>query len=307
MHDERIGPKREAELDTYHNKGVSSYPRTCADLRTSAKDFFAKRIRFTRDPDYVKKVLNLRNFARIATGLHPGGLNPSLSLVRVIDLSGLTLVYTWAEDHRIAPFSDYRAEVRAAGGLASYLGEKLDRGRAAALDFVSAVLNAIDLKRRVDPFGPVWAVRWRDFEPYVADTAERWLQLLGMKNLHTDALPRWLIALKYPLASVAPLVRPTQIEADWFPFHFPSIANRPSEQGGHPMDLAMPSPDTVLHSEFIHQQVHHDRNQLLTEPRPTTSATPGNLNQQREAHHRRLMHFNNGLGRKDWIGACVYA
>lgn len=303
LHDGRIGSKREIQLDEYGGKGIVAHPRTGIALSASVRDFFDKRIRSTSSPDYVKRELNGHNFIQTASGVQAQGINPTVSLARIIDLTGLRRVYIWAEEQGLPEFEGFEADERDTG-LNEYLAARLAApGGDRASAFVAAVLDALDRRRKPFPFEPVWAVWWADFEPYVDESAHRWLDLLGMRNAHTEANPRWLIALKYPLASVAPLVRPTQIDADWFPFHFPSPSTAAAEKGGHPMDLTMPPPNTTLLCEFIHQQIRHDVTQVQGGPRQTTSPQTGNLHRQRVAHLDRIQHFYNQLD--GWIGTCI--
>jgi hypothetical protein len=303
-HDTRISLDRAQELYDYHSQGVDPHPKTGRALRDSVKDHFYRRIRTSRNPDYVRPHLNRQNFVRMATGLRPDGLNPSLPLARVLDLTGLGKVYLWAEQRSLPGFRGYETELRDKGA-GIYFKARFEHGEQRAQEFVGQVLDAMDRRRKHVPFEPAWAVRWRDFEPYRSDRAEKWLAVLGMPNLHTDRSPRCLILLKYTLSAASVLVRPTQLDADWFPLHFPSPPHSGPEKGGHPMDLSLPPPQTDLLSEFIHQQMRHEPADWTGEVRFTLSRNHGELRRQRAAHHGRLMHFNNGLRRNEWIGGCL--
>jgi hypothetical protein len=302
-HDQRISPPREASVDNYRAKGVRPNPRTGAALKGTINDYFRLRIQTSFHPDYIIPNLNENNFVPLATAANPDGVNPSRRLVRVLDLSRLRAVYRWAFEQGLPDFLDFDPSPTDVA-LGRWLGDHLS-SRSGPASFVNAVLDAIDRRRRKHPYEPSWAVWWRDFKPFINRPAEHWLEILGLENRHSDELPHSLILLKYRVGEIRTLVRPTQLDAGWFRFHFPSpLQKDPCACCGYPMDLSIPPPHRKLLPEFIHQQIPH-AGHWTGHIKQTHGARDGRLNDQRHAHHERLKYSHPELRAGGWIEECL--
>jgi hypothetical protein len=300
-HDHRISSAREAEVDNYTSPGVRPHPRTGAALKSLINDYFDRRVRFSFRPDYIVPEWNDNNFVPIATSANPDGLNGSRMLVRVLDLSRLRPVYKWAYEQALPQFLDY-GSAATDKALGDWLKSRLAGG---GRQFVPALLEAMDRRRHDYPYEPAWAVWWQEFRPFLNRPAERWLDLLGLENRHSDALPHWLVLLRYRLRDVRTLACPTQLDGGWYRFHFPSpLQDEPRLRRGHPMDLAAPPPNRKLLSEFIHQQIRHTDHWTghLKSTHPNAS---GELKKQRDAHYHRLRNWYPALRGGGWIEECL--
>ena len=294
-HDRRIGPARERLLDLHRSVGVDAHPRTGLAVKDSVRDYFLKRIRGSFTPDFILPEFNKDNFREIATASNPDGMNGGIELARVVDLTELGTVYLWAEESGIAAFQGYEAESRSnrlKGWLRRFLREEADA--------VPMILAVVYRRLKRIPYEPAWVTYWDDFGPYVSDTAERWLELIGKENRHTLETPHCLVLLRYCVRDTGTMFRPTQLDAGWLQFHFPSAEDSIS---GYTMDLAAPPEDTEPFSEFIHQQIAHSSH--WTGEIKWTSRDGGlNLREQRAAHYRRLRRFDPGIA-SGWIEECL--
>ena len=304
-HDHRISPAREAEVENYKSRGVAPHPRTGAALKGLINDYFEQRIRFSFRPDYIVPEWNANNFVPVATAANPAGLNGSRTLVRVLDLSRLRPVYKWAYEQALPEFLDFGSPA-SDRALGDWLKRRLASGGRA---FVPALLEAMDHRRHDYPYEPAWVAWWQEFKPFLNRPAERWLQLLGLENRHSNELPHWLVLLKYRLRDIRTLVRPTQLDGGWYRFHFPSpvaspLQDDPRLRRGHPMDLAAPPPRRKLLSEFIHQQIRHT-DHWTGHLKRTRADASGALQEQRHAQYRRLQNSYSELRAGGWIEECL--
>ena len=87
-------------------------------------------------------------------------------------------------------------------------------------------------------------------------TPESWLEAVGIPRA---TYPRWILVLRYTAGEARPLVRPTQLEAGWFGFHFPSPLASSADAGGHAMSLGERDGNLRLQilPEFIHARVRY--------------------------------------------------
>ena len=114
---------------------------------------------------------------------------------------------------------------------------------------VDAILHAVYLSER----HPTWAARWDRFIGRIDATPESWLEAVGIPRA---TFPRWILALRYTADEVQQLLRPTQLEAGWFGYHFPSPPGS-ADAGGHAMSLAERDGNLRLPilPEFVHPRV----------------------------------------------------
>ena len=273
-------------MDQHRSSGINAHPRTGPAVKDSVRDYFLKRIRGSFTPDFILPEFNGNNFREIATAANPDGMNGGIELARVVDLTELATVYLWAEENGIAAFQGYEAESRSnrlKGWLRRFLSEEAGA--------VPMILDVVDRRLKRIPYEPAWVTYWDDFRPYVSDAAERWLQLIGKENRHTPETPHCLVVLRYRMRDTGTMFRPTQLDAGWLQYHFPSAADSVS---GHMMDLAAPPEDTEPLPEFIHQQIPHSGH-WTGEIRWTSRDGGLSLREQRAAHYRRLRHFDPGI------------
>ena len=214
-------------------------------------------------PEFLRETINGRN--------HHGGpladreLEPlphgNVRLVRVVNLCGLGRVFDRARGAKNSVLGDcppFDGQPRFAGNLLQWLDERL-HGMAGAdstvlrsQPFLRALLRWMNEDRLTNPYQPAWATYWGTFALGDVDSPERWEERLGIRS--DRAQPRWLLLLRYPVREARLLVRPTQLDAAWYPRHFPS----PPEAGtGHPVDLGASPPHAGLQPEFIHEQIDH--------------------------------------------------
>ena len=102
----------------------------------------------------------------------------------------------------------------------------------------------------------VWVGLWNEFEHLVPTIATTWLSAVGVQ---IPAAPALCLLLKYKAKDVYPLVRPTILDAGWYPEHFaspsaPSWCGGPdcAPSGGHPMNNNADR-SLGLRSEYIHR------------------------------------------------------
>lgn len=103
--------------------------------------------------------------------------------------------------------------------------------------------------------------------------------------------PRWVMPLRYKVREAGTIARPTQLDADWYAYHFPSPPQTPLAMGGHPMDLGSPKAAQLL-PEYIHKQIGHKIDHWIDSGKKigkTTQAVTANLADMRRAHHELLV------------------
>jgi len=131
---------------------------------------------------------------------------------------------------------------------------------------------------------PAFAVAWADVEPLLAgeNWPDRLRDALGMGHVQAG---QWLAVIRYQVRDVSPWIRPTSLDADWTPWHFPSP---PGEPTGRAMDLAIGAGGLCC-AEVIHQPRELKIEQwtgLLG--RTTESPDTRPVDDVRRRHHERL-------------------
>ncbi len=295
MHDHRVCEARADSFDALMNS-----PRTDSDLRDAIIRYKEIYIKTSRFPQFIDARVNQNNIVSGSPDVRQV-VHKSESLVRILDLNGLTPVFQWAKRQGHATFASF--PTRASGpAVDTWLSRRIQQ--LPPDQFVSACLDAMNDYRKYLPFHPTWAVAWRRFKPFVAQGGDRWLQVMGM---HREFVGRWLILLSYTVGEAGTVARPTQLDAGWEPHHFPSPPQARAGKGGHPMDLETSYPLTELLSEFIHQQIHHtvrhwtDAGGLIER---TSAPTSGSLDVQRTNHHN-LLGSRYGHYVFYWMPQCI--
>ncbi|MFM9959867.1 MAG: hypothetical protein ACKV2Q_01425 [Planctomycetaceae bacterium] len=291
MHDHRVTPTREAAFDRF----VVQRPVTTAVLQQAIVDYFHAKVRDRKRPDYVYAAVNDANLLTgTATGRH--SINKDVQLVRVLDLNGLGQVFTWAKLRKEKWFTSF-PDSYDERMVATWLDARMQGRPILRVDaFVGAILAAMNAYRRVKPYQPTWATTHEAFATHVAEGPDRWLEVLGMTR---PTSPRWLILLKYPIREAGTLCRPTQLDAGWYAYHFPSPPQTPLEVGGHAMDLRTSPSAASLLPEFIHSQIDHELRHKINIGR-TTRVNAGALADQRQYHHQ-LLAAEYGPGVYTWM------
>jgi hypothetical protein len=195
--------------------------------------------------------VNAPNRVPIRSGFEGDGLQPGLSLVRLLNLTGLERVY---RNYALPASEEFHGLVNPTVDFTVWLRDKCQAGDAELEQFITATLSMLNTDRKKHAYQPVWATLWDEFKPYLdhPEGATRWRQALGLKP---DSRPCWYAVLKYKVGEVGSLFRPSQLDADWSGYHFPSPAGVPVWRGGFPMDCRGES-DRPL-SEYVHQQIDH--------------------------------------------------
>jgi hypothetical protein len=170
--------------------------------------------------------------------------------------------------------------------------------------FVECVLRAMNEHRIEHPFQPTWATAWSAFLPHEMAGPDRWAQALGLCKVD---YPRWFVLLRYRVREAGTLVRPTQLDAGWGVYHFPSPPQARLETGGKCMDLNIAGAGNPLLPEFIHKQIEHTMEHWLGTGQRigrTTRPINGNLAALRRAHYSKLC-ATYGPGVSAWMPECI--
>jgi hypothetical protein len=176
----------------------------------------------------------------------------------------------------------------------------------------AAVISLYNTLARYSPRHPVWVGARTDFEALtkLSDPAT-WLEAVGLPPPRRESL---LIVLGYSRSHLPAFVRPSQQEAGWFVWHFPSPPCHRPARGGITMRLgslsrdsrpgARLSPDKRIVREFIHPQIPFA---LGGQPVPPTAIPiewiahgwvnpghAGSVSDTRTSHHLRLQAIYKG-------------
>jgi hypothetical protein len=268
-----------------------------AAVQRATKRYHTEEIRESHDPAFLRP----NNQDNFYVPHFPGGPRAKLTaphgdvrLVRVLNLGAMGPVFTHLNDTTFRPFTGISATDplnwldEQLQSFKANPGSGLAAGNIHHNAFLSAILKTMAQLRTAHPFEPTWATLWADFAPQgQLPPSNRWLDVLGV------ALPAkvvtyttWLLVLRYEVRRVGQLVRPSQLEAGWYPEHFPIP---PSADWGHAMDLGdqHPLPPLPLR-EYIHRQIEHRAEDLVAIARVELTALPGLLPSRQARHLDRL-------------------
>jgi len=271
-HDHRISEQREEHFDN-----VCSQPRSARELERAITRYFDQNIR-TRDyPDFVYFELNWNNLiyghaklTALPVYRRPA-INKEVRLARILDINNLRIAFRWLLDARHrkpewdGSFREYYSIPRSLNNreeqhwIDDWLNRLLDPTHSGRETFIESVLDMLNSIRHEKAFQPTWATTWVAFEPHARTPngephADRWVQVMGMGK---NAPQHWFIVLKYTVAQAGTLARPTQLDAGWYEYHFPSSQQTPLEFGGRPMDLRISPAASALLPEYVHKQIGH--------------------------------------------------
>jgi hypothetical protein len=242
VHDGRVSEERAAHFLRWCRQTGN-----IADLALAAEEYLREQVR--KFP--VATFLHEDNGINII-GTEDECMADDEPLATVLDLTGLAEVLRKGRIAGLAELQDLPA-------AASITDEQIngfyrDRLRHAASAMrhrtVDAILHAVYLSERQ----PTWAAGWDRFMRRIDATPQSWLEAVGVPRA---TFPRWILVLRYTAGEAGTLVRPTQLEAGWSGYHFPSPATGPPDAGGHAMSLHARDGDLrlLLLPEYIHARV----------------------------------------------------
>lgn len=290
MHDHRVSEAREAAFLSY----IARQKLSTTEIGDIVKAYHRERVREARHPDFLEPAINGENFR---SGPHAGPLavNSNLEVGRVLVLNGLWTACRWATREHPARYPalgtvpgeglEFRKRVQ------EWLTEKLSTSAGQRTSFVQAALKAAwHHHLEIAPYQPAWVAPWEDLKTHLEHPSKprRWLEVMGA---HKQA-PCWIIVLRYQVREVGQLLRPTQLEAGWFAYHFPSPpAQYLISTGGHPMDLSIPCEADGVLQEYVHDQIRHPIehwHEAGSFCEPMETPPPEELALQRQRHHQAL-------------------
>jgi hypothetical protein len=298
MCDHRVSRARETAFDRFGKR-----PRTIRELNRALVEYFERKVRVRTLPDFVYESLNGNNIVvGTSTGRHL--VHKDVPLGRVIDINGLAVVFRWARSAGKGAFRDFPWS-RDDTEISKWIDRQLrGAGPSRVEQFVVKVMDALNEYACIAAFQPTWATTWAALEPHVPVGPDRWISVLGV---YKPAYPRWLLLLKYRVREAGTLVRPTQLDAGWASYHFPSPPRALLPVGGHPMDLRLTPPAGSVLPEFIHKQTRHSVTHWIDAGRnigQTSSACGKKLTSERIAHHG-LLTAVYGPTVVTWMPTCV--
>jgi len=253
-HDSRVGDARAIRFSEWCRRTDND-----STLRLAAEEYLREQVRKSPDETFLHSD-NAHN--RIGYG-GGGGVHIAKDdpLATVLDLTGLAGVLRGGRLAGLPELQDLPAAAAVSDDqINRYFDGRLGNPDNTVRDrTVQDVLEAI---RLAGARHPSWASPWDRFMNRIDATPESWLAAVGLPRA---TYPRWVIVLRYTVGEAGFLVRPTQLEAGWFGFHFPSPAMGRPDRGGHAMSLSdRPAGQRLpILPELIHPQVrfrvHHWR------------------------------------------------
>lgn len=292
MHDHRVTRERAGFFDRFITR-----PCSCETFQRALLKYKERQVQHLSPPDFAVDTLNHGN---VLSGTSDGAhvISKDLELANVLDLSLLTEPYAWAQKH-IKAFEGYRDV--SPDRLETWLDSKLRSAPPRRfIEDVFAMLTAYTAHKK--PHHPTWVTTWDAFAPYVAQPPERWPQAVGVER----PVGHWLIVLRYRVRDVGSLARPTQLDAGWYAYHFPSPPQAQASVGGHPVDLAHPGGAPLL-PEFIHEQAAYTIEQWDAAGQHVGKighSRSWGVAQARRHHHRRLV-AAYGVNVANWMPTAI--
>lgn len=121
------------------------------------------------------------------------------------------------------------------------------------------------------PRHPTWAMPLQDWDELErsghvkADQPATWQCAVGvgssLRRTGRNAYESVLLLFRYALRPGVKIFRPTQLEAGDYPYHYPSPAEHPRDNGGLVMPLFVEQPEGLVR-EFVHETVMWEPGQL---------------------------------------------
>jgi hypothetical protein len=244
IHDGRVSPGRIEDFLLFFD---DHRRRTGVDDLAAAADAYRADVIWA-DPESYRSRANSANIAL---------LPEDYRLIHVEDLTLRAAAFRSAKAAGHEAFGDFSTSLNlSAEGVNRFLEQDLGLGAEPAPGAIDAIVGALNL----DPRGPVWTADAAELMKCLGgDQPECWCESVGIER---DA-DHWMIVLEYSVADFvegslgdAVLLRPTQLEAGWSGFHFPSPPWLEPNEGGRILSLR--SPDQTMDGErwlvpeFIH-------------------------------------------------------
>lgn len=224
-------------------------PVTSTALQDAVELYHSTKVRL--EATFLDHGLNAENIvAGGAGGVHL--VNKDLEIGRVLDLSGMFRVFALARSLGRPAFQtlpDGRSM-----RLNEWLKLRLSGTSDDVEEFLGQVFDAAWDSHAISPFHPSWVAPWASLEPWLASSPARWQDVAGLCPAGEE---RYIVLLKYRVRDVGQLARPTQLDAGWYAYHYPSPPNADPPKGGIAMDLDETTTPTKPVSEYIHDEIHH--------------------------------------------------
>jgi hypothetical protein len=223
--DHRVSEARAAHFYEYTGR-----PASPAALERALIQYYDECVCKRSAETYYSHELNLHNFVPRST------LRRDLSLVHVMNVS------RWVRDLSDDSLNE---------GMKDLTDPKNISTPDQIRDFLGKLFLAINSKRDERP---IWVGRWKAFEKHLTPEADLWTSAVGVYARKST----WRIVLRYPASNVRQLVRPTQLDAGYNQYHFPSPPFPHSAIGGFAMALRELAGSPPLLSEWIHRPIDWD-------------------------------------------------
>ena len=258
-HDGRISPQRRADLDKYLPVAAPANPalppevsEAVGRIQDAVRRYYNSRVAVPVAPSYCSPKANGGNFVPVAGLGRALGSHPDTLLVHVVDLMKHLDAFQQAGLPGVPG-----SRPLAIGWLKKNVPmfpERTVPGRSAAEvdDFVDQALDVIFRYEAATRPPPTWVALFRQFMPHASRGPNAWLQVMGMRDSY-NGQSRYPLVLVYKLRDVGTLIRPTQLEAGFDAFHFPSPPPAPVSEGGFAMDRSPSSGQQPPLSEFLHE------------------------------------------------------
>lgn len=277
-HDCRVSPERQKTFDGFVNRPIST-----GSVMDGLKEYKRERITKQRQPDFVVEELTGENI--VCGGSGPVRLNPYIELVQILDLTGIYEVLLWAKTRY--PLYPALADFRDAGGeaaSAAWWESKRTGRRPNEFDvYIETTLEALGDYSFSIQYQPTWVTTWAAFRRFQNADADRWMEFVGVP---LGSVPRWLALLKYRAKIAGTLACPTQLDAGYFEYFFPTpgrdVTGLPF-RSGHAMHIGSTRSLPLL-PEYIHCQVRYDESSFVACKRTTAVSKPA-VENCRSRHH----------------------
>lgn len=227
-----LADHRVSEERAEHFFVVTGEPSTVANLKRALDDYHRDWVCRRPDETYLSQSRNGRNFVRKSS------LPKGTELANALNVSG------WVYRLRT---KDPRIGIKLESRLKDLAGPSPPADAVEA--FLMELFAAINSRR---DGRPMWAARWKELVKSIDDGSCRtWNEAVGAWRRRDS----WQVVLRYPLAAVPTLVRPTQLDSGYYEYHFPSPPFPRPTRGGFTMALRELAVGAALVSEWIHPPI----------------------------------------------------
>ncbi|HYP14283.1 MAG TPA: hypothetical protein VEQ63_10195 [Bryobacteraceae bacterium] len=299
-YDHRVFQGREAEFLKY----FAGAPAGTDPLSVALVEYRKQTVCLRAGSSFLRG----ENESNFVFGSPRGGseIHPNLQLGTIFDLTGCLAAMNNARLDGHPAFRAVRIEDALKpedAGWNGFLYEHFIRqdNLAKQRSLLDDIFYAVDKYAHHRP--PTWVTYWDRLASYLTKGSIRALNALGMARRSS---PRILVALRYAVRDVGNLVRPTQLDAGDFPFHYPSHPARTCPEGGTTMDCdrgAHYHSAVDLIPEFIHAPTLFNSSYWINGGswiQQSMYPAPVGLSASRAAHQRAL-HSIYGLHSPHWM------